>query len=698
MSDQRYLVTARKYRPQRFHEIVAQEHVSETLKNAIRLDRLAHAYLFSGPRGVGKTTAARILAKAINCQAPLEQRGDGEPCRVCESCKTFEEGRSLNILEIDAASNNRVEDIRELRETILIPPQGSRKKVYIIDEVHMLSNAAFNALLKTLEEPPPHALFIFATTEPNKVLPTILSRCQRFDFRRISVPEIVVHLENICRTESITADEASLMLIAHKGDGALRDALSAFDQAVSLCGTSLAYPELARAFGVVEVDLFFEVTQFVTDGQNAGLLNLVDRIIRQGYDLQEFLVGLAAHIRNLLVARTMPDTSLIEAAESVKQRYSEACKQYAEIDLLRMLMVVADGEDQLKTSMQPRLQLELTLLKIAAMPNAVDVQSALETLERLEKDPGIIASQPAVSSPKPVPAPKPAAEAQPVATQPVATPQPEASPEPPPSPVATLQETSPMPPAPPPPEAVSETFVQPPAPPEAVAQHIDIQPPAAPLPPEAATQAFDMQPPIAPPPEMEDVHRSEPSPKAPPVEHSAAPAPVATSSRRASYQGLFGAPALHKINRPNTSEGDTSAVAHEDVMVAEMPSAEIEGILAQWEPYLNKIKVDRIHVSALLQNAKPTDFRAETLVLTVPDEFHKRMLSSQEDYLLEHLTSFVQQTIGRISYIVDLNGMEEQQDVKTSKEVDPREYMQRKRQDNPVIRAIFDEFGGEMVW
>ena len=385
MAENRYLVAARKYRPQRFKEIVAQQHVTETLQNAIRMDRLAHAYLFSGPRGVGKTTAARILAKAINCTTPLDARELGEPCRECDSCRTFEESRSLSILEIDAASNNKVEDIRELRETILIPPQGSKKKVYIIDEVHMLSNAAFNALLKTLEEPPPHALFIFATTEPNKVLPTILSRCQRFDFRRIPVPEIVGHLKEICKEEHIQADEASLMLIAHKGDGALRDSLSAFDQAVSLCGTTLTYDELAKAFGVVGTDLFFEVTDNVKKGDSANLLNIVHRILAQGYDMQEFLVGLSNHLRNLLVAATMPDTSLIEAAETVKMQYAESARTWSESDLLRQLMVVADGEQALKTSVQPRLQLELALLKMASMAHAVDLREALSKLDKLEK-------------------------------------------------------------------------------------------------------------------------------------------------------------------------------------------------------------------------------------------------------------------------------------------------------------------------
>ncbi len=386
MQETRYLVAARKYRPQLFRELVAQEHVTETLKNALRLNRLGHAYLFSGPRGVGKTTAARLLAKAINCQTPLEEREDcAEPCRRCEACRAFEEGRSLNVFEIDAASNNKVEDVRELRETVRVPPQGARKKVYIIDEVHMLSNAAFNALLKTLEEPPSHALFIFATTEPHKVLPTILSRCQRFDFRRIPVEAIVARLREICTAEGVEADDESLMLLARKGDGALRDALSAFDQAVSLCGTTLRYAELAQALGVVDLDLYFAVTDHVRAGNGAGMLAVVEQVVRSGYDLQEFAIGLAEHLRNLLVARTMPDRSLIEAGEATRQRYAEAARAFEEADLLRLLGLVADLESRLKSSAQPRLQLELTLLRMASLPHAVDLRRALAMLERLAK-------------------------------------------------------------------------------------------------------------------------------------------------------------------------------------------------------------------------------------------------------------------------------------------------------------------------
>ena len=386
MPTERYLVAARKYRPQRFDELAAQEHVTETLKNAIRLDRLAHAYLFSGPRGVGKTTAARILAKAINCTAPPDERADGaEPCRQCDSCRSFEEGRNLSIIEIDAASNNKVEDIRDLRETVRIPPQGSRKKVYIIDEVHMLSNSAFNALLKTLEEPPPYVLFIFATTEPHKVIPTILSRCQRFDFRRIPTPDIVNRLTDICRLEHITADDSSLLLIARKGDGALRDALSAFDQAVSLCGADLKYGDLAQALGVVDIDLFFEVTRHVQARSGAGMLRLVEQIIHAGYDLKEFLIGLAEHLRNLLVARTLPDTALIEATEMNRQRYASECKGFSEPQLLRLLSMAAETEERLKNSVQPRLMLELTLLKMAAVADMTDLREALRKIDQLEQ-------------------------------------------------------------------------------------------------------------------------------------------------------------------------------------------------------------------------------------------------------------------------------------------------------------------------
>ncbi len=667
MSDQRYLVTARKYRPQRFKEIVAQGHVSDTLKNAITLDRLAHAYLFSGPRGVGKTTAARILAKAINCTSPLESREGGEPCRECESCKTFEEGRSLNIIEIDAASNNRVEDVRELRDTVLIPPQGSRKKVYIIDEVHMLSNAAFNALLKTLEEPPSYALFIFATTEPNKVLPTILSRCQRFDFRRIAIPEIVSHLTEICKTENIQADEASLMLIAHKGDGALRDALSAFDQAVSLCGTSLAYSELAKAFGVVDIDLFFEVTKDVVAGNSAGLLGMVDRIIRQGYDLQEFLIGLSAHLRNMLVACTMGETSLIEAAEAIKQQYAEESRRHTETDLLRLLMVIADGEEKLKTSAQPRLQLELTLLKMSAMAHAVDLKKALERLDQLES--GISKGKIVVenrsseggkasSSPETVPADSPGSTSSP----------------------GPVSSSGPSPTSGPAVTPVSQSE------PQHVARVVVTDAPDnTPSAPETPTLS------VAPRGEAQltavDITSIEP-----------AVSPTPPQQSKSSYQGLFGTPALRKLNRHPDVTGMSEASSDGDVMVAEIASEELSEVLKVWDEFLGHVKMERIHVSALLQHAKPKQLQEEALVLSVPDDFHKRMLANQEDFLLDNLCNFVMVPVERISFVIDMTGSTVVKEKESAPEVDPYEYMQKKRNESPIIRAIFDEFGGEMVW
>lgn len=698
MSEQRYLVTARKYRPALFHEVVAQEHVTDTLKNAIRLDRLAHAYLFSGPRGVGKTTAARILAKAINCTTPLAERTDqAEPCRQCNSCRAFEEGRSLSIFEIDAASNNKVEDIRDLRETVRVPPQGSRKKVYIIDEVHMLSTAAFNALLKTLEEPPPYVLFIFATTEPHKVLPTILSRCQRFDFRRIPVPNIVSHLHEICSTESITADEESLLLIARKGDGALRDALSAFDQAVSLCGTNLQYAELSQALRVVDVDLFFEVTRHVQDRSSAGMLRLVDHIVTSGYDLQEFLVGLADHLRNILVALTMSDTALIEAAEATRQRYTETSHHFTESTLLRLLMIVDEAEESIKSSSHPRMKLEMALLKMASLAHAVDLREALQKLDQLET----LARKgklPAHMAPMPT-------------EQPVA-------------PMLTEQ------PVTPPPPVVHEPVVplsstQP--------RHEEPAPPPAPAPPEAhqpehgddtgtssleETQTPPVDVTLAPPqepeeqattPEPEPIPSSEERPGPAPVQRPAATSPSSPASAPShppSYPSLFGTPALKKKAPRNTTSDEGgepqalfagSTALKTVVPVATAPKPALTSIATAWSRYVRTVKTERIHVGALLQHTSPVDIKADAVLVGVPDEFHRRLLSNQHDFLLKHFKPLAPQDITNLVFTIQ-EDLHPQEDAAAASEVDPHEYMQRKREENPVIQAIFDQFGGELVW
>jgi len=397
----RYVVAARKYRPQTFGELVAQDHVAQTLRNAVTHHRLAHAYLFSGPRGVGKTTAARLLAKAVNCQTPLSERDDAEPCRTCDACVSFEEGRALNVIEIDAASNRGVDDARELRETVRIPPQGARKKVYILDEVHMFTKDAFNVLLKTLEEPPAHALFIFATTEPHKVLPTILSRCQRFDFRRIAVGEIVTRLREIAGAEGVEADEEALMLIARRADGALRDALSLFDQSVALCGMTLDGTELRTALGVVSSDVFFAVTSRAAAHDRAGMLDAVERLVRRGIDLTEFVGGLTEHVRDLLAVTATGSTDLVEATGATRAKYAAAAEAWTETDLLHLLMVADEAAQAMREGRAPRLTLELALLRMASMTPVVDLDSLMRRLEAMGTSQPATPVAPSVARPAP---------------------------------------------------------------------------------------------------------------------------------------------------------------------------------------------------------------------------------------------------------------------------------------------------------
>lgn len=370
MSDN-YRALTRTYRPRTFDEIVSQKHVSDTLKNAIKQNRLAHAYMFCGPRGVGKTTMARVLARTVN---NIEEHVDGESLN-----------QTLNVIEIDAASNNGVEDIRDLRERVRIPPQNGRYKIYIIDEVHMLSKAAFNALLKTLEEPPDHVIFIFATTEPHKVLPTILSRVQRFDFKRISVDEIVEQLTRIARSEAINIDNESLHVIAKKADGALRDAAGLLDQAIAFCGTDIQHEELLRALNVVSTDRMFQFMEAVEKHDASAGLELIHELLQAGYDIQEFLIGLTEHLRNLYVAHHSPDMHLVEASEEMKKRYKQASKAFSEDDLMRMLHIVSEAQYKIKEAHQPRIQFEITLLKLINMERTESLNALLAGLEDLKK-------------------------------------------------------------------------------------------------------------------------------------------------------------------------------------------------------------------------------------------------------------------------------------------------------------------------
>ena len=361
MSD--FIVSARKYRPATFRSVVGQKHITSTLQNAIERGQLAHAYLFCGPRGVGKTTCARIFAKAINCLAPH----GAEACNECESCRSFNEGRSLNIHELDAASNNSVEDIRTLIEQVRIIPQVDRYSVFIIDEVHMLSAAAFNAFLKTLEEPPAHAIFILATTEKHKIIPTILSRCQIYDFNRIRVEDSVEYLRYIASEEGVAADEESLNLIAQKADGGMRDALSMFDKAVSFCGTTLDYRNVAQTLNVLDYDTYFGVTEMLLRGDYAEALVTFDAVLSKGFSGQTFMAGLNRHMRDLLMAERPETLRLIEMTGTLLERYRTQAGACSVEFLFGAISVLTELDGKIRQSSNQRLLVELGLMKIAGL-------------------------------------------------------------------------------------------------------------------------------------------------------------------------------------------------------------------------------------------------------------------------------------------------------------------------------------------
>ena len=378
-----YEVTARKWRPQEFDGVIGQEHVTTTLKNAIQAGQIAHAYLFAGPRGVGKTTTARILAKALNCV-------DGPtvtPCNVCTICREISEGRSVDVLEIDGASNNRVEQVRtHLLESVKYTPSQGKHKIYIIDEVHMLTKEAFNALLKTLEEPPAHVYFIFATTDPRKVIPTVLSRCQRFDFRRISGPTIVDHLAMISEKSGYDVQREALALIARRVDGSMRDAESLLDQVVAFGGEALTAGEAAEVLGIVDQDVYFELLDIVAEQDVPKGLELVDRIFGQGHDLEEIVLGILEHLRNLLVVKAAPEAEvLIGDAALALDRFREQAGRFATEDLLRLSQLATQMEQAVKNSALPRVQLETGVVRMIRMARSVQLTDVMARLSEMAR-------------------------------------------------------------------------------------------------------------------------------------------------------------------------------------------------------------------------------------------------------------------------------------------------------------------------
>ena len=415
-----YIVSARKYRPDSFEALIGQDNIARTLKNSILRGQLAHAYLFCGPRGVGKTSAARIFAKTINCSHPS---ADMEPCGECESCVSFREGRSYCIHELDAASNNGVEDIKALMEQVQIPPQVGRYSVYIIDEVHMLTQSAFNAFLKTLEEPPAHAIFILATTEKHKIIPTILSRCQTYDFNRISVPDIVRNLRDIAGKEGVKVDDESLHVIAHKADGAMRDALTIFDQTVAFCGTDIHYEDVIRNLNVLDYEYSFRLVDAFLAKDYATALLTFDEILSKGFNSLHFISALGSHLRDLLVSRTGGLESLLDLPDSLRERYREQAGRCSVKFLYEALGVIAQCEGGYKAATNQRLHIEFALMRLSFLGGVPAVSAPAAGAGQPPKDLGegrlpgtaAVAAEPAVilseqSEPKNLPeAPKPRA-------------------------------------------------------------------------------------------------------------------------------------------------------------------------------------------------------------------------------------------------------------------------------------------------
>ena len=416
MDMSQYIVSARKYRPDSFGTLIGQDNIARTLKNSILRGQLAHAYLFCGPRGVGKTTTARIFAKMINCSNPSE---DMEPCGTCESCQSFAEGRSYCIHELDAASNNGVEDIKTLMDQVRVPPQVGNYSVYIIDEVHMLSQAAFNAFLKTLEEPPAHAIFILATTEKHKILPTILSRCQTYDFNRITVDNIVRNLRMVASSEGVSIDDESLHVIAHKADGAMRDALTIFDQTVAFCGTDVRYQDVLRNLNVLDYEYSFSLVDAFLRGDYPSALLAFDEILTKGFNALHFVAALSSHLRDLIVSKSGGLGALLELPESLKMKYKEQADRCPLPFLYEGLSITTQCESGYKASVNPRLHIEFALMRLSFICNREAVSAPAASAAT---------ASPAVSAVSAVPAAPAAPVAKPQPTAPAAAPAPAATP------------------------------------------------------------------------------------------------------------------------------------------------------------------------------------------------------------------------------------------------------------------------------
>ena len=651
-----YRALTRKYRPQSFEDIVSQEHVSSTLLNAVQQNRLSHAYMFCGPRGVGKTTMARVLARVIN---GIDDRVDGEALN-----------QTLNIIEIDAASNNKVEDVHHLRESVRIPPQNGRYKIFIVDEVHMLSKAAFNALLKTLEEPPEHAIFIFATTEPHKVLPTILSRVQRFDFKRISVDEIVHRLEKITADEGISIDHESLHVIAKKADGALRDALGLLDQAIAFCGDNITYEAVLKALNVVGSDRLFEFMDCVINRDTSAGLHLIHTLLQEGYDIQEFLVGLVEHLRNLYVAKQGEQMILIEASADTKTKYFQAASTLHPTDIMRYLYLVSEQQVKIKELSQPRIAFELLFLKMAHMepldglkkliegvknlPTGLGKSNAPHTIKRSEKEDDLRVEVKEEPEPEVEPEHEPKIE---TPIEPDSKPESDSEPE---VEEKLLQE----------PEAKTEPETQRK---KSILDDLDLGRPSLGSPSESKTENS--------PQVYDENHVPEQGENSLEEQQKTGTQETTTtlsqeivdknSSEESDQSG---------DSEPTTDKGDSQKQLSFDAIVAQWPSF-LKGLEGRI-PKILELQVER---------AKPIDLLGDQLVLECDNPLSKQMLDQQA----RELSLLLKEHIGLMVRLqIDISTNKTTQ----AKEKNPYEFFKELVQKDPILKDIVDKLGAELEY
>ena len=653
-----YRALTRKYRPQSFEDIVSQEHVSSTLLNAVQQNRLSHAYMFCGPRGVGKTTMARVLARVIN---GIDDRVDGEALN-----------QTLNIIEIDAASNNKVEDVHHLRESVRIPPQNGRYKIFIVDEVHMLSKAAFNALLKTLEEPPEHAIFIFATTEPHKVLPTILSRVQRFDFKRISVDEIVHRLEKITSDEGISIDHESLHVIAKKADGALRDALGLLDQAIAFCGDNITYEAVLKALNVVGSDRLFEFMDCVINRDTSAGLHLIHTLLQEGYDIQEFLVGLVEHLRNLYVAKQGEQMILIEASADTKTKYFHAASTLDPTDIMRYLYLVSEQQVKIKELSQPRIAFELLFLKMAHMEPLDGLKKLIEGVKNLPNGLGKVDTSPAVEGTvkendlrvetkeeqepeiESTLEPQSDSNSEPeVEKEPLQEPEAKKEPEP-------VKKSSP------------ETELEAPRN-KSILDDLDLGSPSLGSPSESKTENS---------PQVFDEHHV--------LEHGKNPK---EEQHQTGMQETTTALSQEKVDKNSSEEseqsGDTKPTTDKGDSQKQLS---FDAIVAQWPSFLKGLegRIPKI-LELQVERVKPIDLLGDQLVLECDNPLSKQMLDQQA----RELSLLLKEHIGvMVRLQIDISTNKTTQ----AKEKNPYEFFKELVQKDPILKDIVDKLGAELEY